>query len=506
VNRALAALAVLAAASTSRAAPPRPATFALIIGVNRSVDRDAEILHYADDDAAQYFELFRSLGARTYLLTDLDNDDRKLYPQAAAEAVAPTEHDLTDAVARLTGDLARAREAGVATVLYVVYAGHGNVGPDGGYVALADARLTGPDIRRAIIERTNADQTHLIVDACYSYLLVVGRGAGGSRRELHGFSGLSKVFPEDRVGLLLSTSSARISHEWQGVQAGVFSYEVRAGLQGAADADGDGLISYREIAAFVTRANEAIENPAYRPELYARPPTASATLLDIRTHDRLSLDGDHAGHYVVEDRRGVKLAEFHSARGQRVELVHRRDAGTLFVRDLDDGTELEVDPDGVADLAKLPRTAIAVANRGAADAVFGAVFALPFDRETVDSFRYPAPADVAIVVDPSRGARWRRYFGWAALGTGAALGVAAGANAWSAHSIRDSIPPGSSNAVVVEQNDRIRTRNELALGLSIAAGLVAITGGALLYWPDAGRSVIVVPGPSGVSAGLSLSF
>jgi hypothetical protein len=55
-------------------------------------------------------------------------------------------------------------------------------------------------------------------------------------------------------------------------------------------------------------------------------------------------------------------------------------------------------------------------------------------------------------------------------------------------------------------NDRIRTRNDLALGLGIAAGVVAIAGGALLYWPDTWRSVIVVPGPSGVSAAVSLSF
>src|SRR5262249_1200161 len=79
MTRVLVVLALIAAPAV--AAPARPATFALIIGVNHSVDRDADPLRYADDDAAQYFELFRSLGARTYLLTDLDDGDRKLYPQ-----------------------------------------------------------------------------------------------------------------------------------------------------------------------------------------------------------------------------------------------------------------------------------------------------------------------------------------------------------------------------------------------------------------------------------------
>ena len=51
--------------------PPRtrgPATFALIIGSNVSVDAELPPLKYADDDAALYLDLFRLLGARTYLL------------------------------------------------------------------------------------------------------------------------------------------------------------------------------------------------------------------------------------------------------------------------------------------------------------------------------------------------------------------------------------------------------------------------------------------------------
>src|SRR5262249_53571028 len=220
------------------------------------------------------------------------------------------------------------------------------------------------------------------------------------------------------------------------------------------------------------RANAAIANPAFRPELFARAPAASATLLDLRAPpgDRLSLDGDHAGHYVIEDSRGVKLAEFHSARGQRVDLVHRRDVGKLFVRDLDDGTEIPLDPDAGPELAAQPRVAIATADRGPSDAVFGAVFSLPFDRRDVEDFRFPAPADVAEITDESTAHRWRRFFGWASLGTGAALAITAGGYAWSSHSIRDSIPAGSSEAVVTDYNPRIRSRSHLARALRTAAG------------------------------------
>ena len=68
-----------------------------------------------------------------------------------------------------------------------------------------------------------ADETHLIIDACYSIFLAYSRGPGGARRPLYGFTRLKGITDNDRVGLLLSTSAARESHEWDALQAGVFS-------------------------------------------------------------------------------------------------------------------------------------------------------------------------------------------------------------------------------------------------------------------------------------------
>src|ERR1041384_4037494 len=65
------------------------ATFALIIGSNQSVDTNLAPLRYADDDAARYLDLFRLLGARTYLLTRLDDNTKRLDTQAAGEASDP---------------------------------------------------------------------------------------------------------------------------------------------------------------------------------------------------------------------------------------------------------------------------------------------------------------------------------------------------------------------------------------------------------------------------------
>src|SRR5689334_8851348 len=127
----------LAAAETQR--------LALIIGVNRSVDTNVPSLHFADDDAARYFDLFDTLGIPALLLTRMDDSTRRLHVPAAAVAQQPRLKELEAAVASLAARAREVEKRGDKTVLYVVYAGHGNVADGAGYVALEDARLTGKE-------------------------------------------------------------------------------------------------------------------------------------------------------------------------------------------------------------------------------------------------------------------------------------------------------------------------------------------------------------------------
>jgi len=140
----------------------------------------------------------------------------------------------------------------------VVYAGHGEVHDGAWSLTLEDARLGEAEWMTDVVERLGADQSHVIIDACHADLIAQARGPGGARRTLAGFVERDAASRAGRVGFLLSSSVSGESHEWAGFEAGVFSHEVRSGLYGAADADGDGMVTYREIAAFVARANEAI--------------------------------------------------------------------------------------------------------------------------------------------------------------------------------------------------------------------------------------------------------
>ena len=492
------------------------ALFALIIGVNASPAPDVAPLQYADDDAARYLDLFRALGARATVLSRLDANTRRLHPQAAAEAVLPRRAELTQAVDALARDIAQARARGVRSTLYVVYAGHGDVEETGWYLTLEDARLSGADLMAGVVERAGADQSHVIIDACHAYLLALPRGPGGTHRPLNGFVELEAASRAGRIGYLLSSSVSGESHEWAGFEAGVFSHEIRSGLYGAADANGDGQVTYAEIGAFVARANEAIASERFRPQVLARAPRDGDLLLDLRSRgDRqLRLDGPTGNaHYLLEDAQGVRLLDFHGAGTTPVRLVRPPGEGPLYLRRVADGMERTVPRvDAVVQMDKLPAVAARSRARGAAHHAFSQIFTLAFDDRAVATWSEHA-ADVRSRIDAEEtaretegaNARRRRILGVTALGVGAAAAVAATAFELSAHALHNGAPLGESHAQAVARNAQIDSRNHAALGLAIGAVGAAATGALLLLWPRATPAtpaweVAVSPGATQIGA------
>lgn len=392
-------LAPVASVASDGAAPlPHAvARFVLIVGVNAS-DTDPELdpLRYADDDAARWFELWRLLGARAYLLMSPDRDTARVHTQAAAEAAPATRAQLKAMVSAMRQDVAVARARGVTTEVYFIYAGHGNRDDDGGYLTLEDARLSPAAVFEEIIRAAAADRSHVIVDACYSYFLALDRGPGGHRRSLTGFVELERVATRGDVGLLLSTSTTSRSHEWEAFQAGVFSHEVRSGLTGAADADRDGVVSYLEIAAFVERANAPIPNERYRPKVYARAPSGSEVFADLRTAlgRKLEVPGDKSGRYYLEDARGVRVADLHNAAGTAVDL--RLPPGRLFLHDVERKLERGLPPDDAnLELGRLEATAASTRDRGAEHALFHLLFSEGFDQAAVAAYTPPTLVEIA---------------------------------------------------------------------------------------------------------------
>ena len=477
-------------------APVPPATsralFALIVGVNASLQADVAPLRYADDDAARYQDLFRALGARTYLLSTPDANTRRLHPQAAAESLPARHAELRQLVGVATRDIAQARSRGVPSTLYVVYAGHGDVDDRDWYLTLEDGRLTGAQLMSEVVEAANADQTHVIIDACHAYLLALPRGPGGSHRPLGGFVEREAAARAGRVGFLLSSSASGESHEWAGFEAGVFSHEVRSGLYGAADADGDGKVTYSEIGAFVARANETIKNDRFRPQVLARAPSQGDLLLDLRgrSERELRMDGPSgAAHYLLENGDGVRLLDFHGDGRSSVHLLRPPGDGALYLRRVSDGSERLVPPsEGALQMDRLPVALARSQARGAAHQAFSQIFALQFDGDAVTSWARSS-ADALVRLDASERTREidARRFRLRRLGAIAALTVAASAAVGaigfelSARGLSSGAPADESQRDAVGRNDRIAFRERVSIGLAVGS-LVAGLSGAWL-WP-----------------------
>ncbi len=520
---ALAPLAAVLASGANVAAqsatPESPrALFALVIGVNASPAPDVAPLQYADDDAARYLDLFRALGARAYVLSRLDDNTRRLHPQAAAEAVLPRRAELRQAVEALSRDIGQARARGVRSTLYVIYAGHGDVEGNSWFLTLEDDRLSGGQLLSEVVERAGADQTHVIVDACQAYLLALPRGPGGTRRPVAGFVELEAASRAGKVGFLLSSSMSGESHEWAGFEAGVFSHEVRSGLYGAADADGNGQVTYTEMAAFVARANQAITNERFRPRVVARAPREGDLLLDLRPgrDHELRLNGrDWDAHYLLEDGNGVRLLDFHGSATAPVHLIRPSGDGPLFLRRLADGTEWTIPRvDGVVEVDRLPRAVARVRSRGAAHHAFSQTFALAFDDTAVTEWRQEE-AETRVRFDAAEHERTvatetkhlRRVGALSAIGVSAAAAIAAAAVEVWAYRLEHEAPPAESQRDAVARNDSISLRNHIAVGFAI--GAVAAGSAALLLWPRATgvvSNVDLAASPEGAYVGAHWHF
>lgn len=329
----------------TRADEVRTRRYALIVTYNGSVDRGVRPLKYADDDGARYYELFSSVADEAVLLTTLDAESQRLFPDVAPHTRPPTRRQLRQSVAELAGKIRRDRANGLRAEVYLIFAGHGNVSPDGeGYLSLSDGKLRRSELYKDVIKPLDASMTHLIIDACHAYFMVKSRGGGsgdGTWRDDRAGESLDAELTAylqrrpgaptlpSTVGVIVSTSGAAEVHEWRRFRGGVFSHELRSGLLGAADVNGDRRVTYDELEAYLAAANAAITSPEARVNVHAQAPRQdrSRPLIRLDSFKRsttLELERGQ-GRYVLEDARGLRYADLHAdpQTTTRMVLLHR---------------------------------------------------------------------------------------------------------------------------------------------------------------------------------------
>ncbi len=457
-----------------------PAVFALIIGETAPPDKETLPLRFADDDAFATYGLMVQLASPNHviLLADPDAETRALYPDV--QALSPTTAAVRNATARLNRGMKEARNRGNRPVFYFFYTGHGDVKNNEGYVTIADGRFSRTDLLN-LIEASEADVNHVIIDACKSYYMVQRRGKG-SRRPISGRLPTQKGALPKRTGFFLSTSSDEDSHEWEVFQGGIFSHEMRSALRGAADLDGDFAVTYEEAAAFIRRANASIPEERFRPHFFARPPdnapSETAILTDFKHADgtRLSLKTEPSVHQYIENGVASRLLDLHPAAGKPVTVLVPKQR-PLFVRYPTLGAEISVPKGDVVNIDPLELSSRPVASRGAEHEAFARLFALPFDSSAVREYRlWKMQADAARDAPFSPKGDWVRRSlaigGAVLLGVGAAMtGVGIFANR--------SLDASSSGYEIQQANERIRATDVAAFTCYASGG---VTLASYLIW------------------------
>jgi uncharacterized caspase-like protein len=154
----------------------------------------------------------------------------------------------------------------------IYFAGHGAPDPnmpdnlyllptDADVNALASTAFPMWDVKTALRRQIRAERVIVIADACHS---------GGTRQGVDNptNSSFATLFEPSRRLTLTAAGDNELSLEdtrWGGGH-GVFTHHILEGLRGAADADGNGIVTFEEVAAFVTSRVSAATNGRQNPQ------------------------------------------------------------------------------------------------------------------------------------------------------------------------------------------------------------------------------------------------
>ena len=511
-------------ATTIASASGKTVAYAIVIGNNAPpASGTAEVLRplrYADDDAVRYAELFGRF-ARTHLLVVADADTQRRYPEVAGRAELPTLANVRRIVGELAVAMQQDRARGDRPVLYFAFSGHGARDEHGqAFLALLDAPLT-QDVLYELLGSLPTEVTHVIVDACHAGGVVGVRGGGSgdffaneadtraaptSTAEVEPILEATPLAQHPNIGVILATTLGEEAHEWSVVESGVFTHELLSGLVGAADVNGDLVIEYSEIQAFVAAANRDISDPRAIPRIIARPPATNlrSPLISLRALAGTHLvrgDASTLGHFHIELDNGQRYLDAHLERGVTVAIAVP-EGRSAVLRTAD--AEVDLPVRGAIAMVRLVLGPLATAARGSLDrSLRSALFASSFGRSYYEGF-VDSTGALGVTFAPDRDdahvhARGRGLaLGLAVVaGVAAATAVTTGVLAYQARADYDATMLQRPAADAKQRYDRY-------LPISIATGVTSVVAGVAAYWLWPRSAVRVTPTAEAGAYGLGV--
>jgi hypothetical protein len=253
------------------------ARFSVSVGANLGLAEE-EALRFANTDATQIDAAMREVGG-----VNTDN--------AFLLANADPAH-LLEVLARLGRRIAERRGAGEDSELFFYFSGHGSERE----LHMAGKRVAIDDIERRL-QGLGASFVVSVIDACRTSATSKGVRPMDAPPEISG-----RVNATGFVELRAAAQGepAQESNELQGA---VFTHYWSSGLRGAADADGDGVVTLDELYRFThaaTLARTATAVSVQRPTLASVLSVEGAIVVSSlrRTDARLSAGNSHARYLV----------------------------------------------------------------------------------------------------------------------------------------------------------------------------------------------------------------
>jgi len=502
------------------AAQARPKAYGLAIGNNAApMGMDAlPTLRYADDDATRFFQFFQRFADESRLLSVIDAETQRRYPEAGAVAKPPSLAELKSVVAelaqRISADVARGDESTV----YLSFSGHGAQEADGtAFLAFSDGPLTRQQLYDEVIAPLQPAFVNLFVDACHAEGVVGGRGGteldaptvalSAAQAQAAFETKLPTRFP--RLGALLASTVDQQAHEWSHIESGVFTHELLSALSGAADVNGDGQVEYSEVQAFIASANRDLADPRAVPRVVVLAPALNvhAPLMTLsRLRDTAFLVGRFSfGRFFVELASGQRALDAHLAPEQL--SVVAVPAGRVFVVAADQEAELLVASGETRRIESLRLVPRRDAARGALSAtlnreLFQSAFGATYYKGYVDS-----RGEVSVTFrPPGEPSSLERLEQRKALAAG--MQVASGALLVGALACAIGAGVSQSTYEHTELQRPAAEARQRVVALSTAAGLAGglALGAALagwVWWPQPGLQLSAQLNLQGGSIGLA---
>lgn len=332
------------------AVPARADTerFAVIIGHNTGA-ADEQRLKFAETDASRVAEVLGEIGG-------VPDENQVVLRGKTAEQVRR-------ALIATNERIRVGQRDGHEAVLVVYYSGHG----DADALHLGDTRLALREVE-ALVRGSSAQIRVLVIDSCRSGSVTRVKG-GKPAAPLALASGIDEM-PGEGLIVLTASTAGEDAQESDQLAGSFFTHYLLSGLRGAADADGDQIVTVAEAFSYTrehtilasSRTLSGTQHPTFHYDLRGRAEVVLADLGAARGRGRLTVPDGATWLVVRGAASGTVVGEI--VAGARRRTLSLR-PGTYLVRGrardalLEGSVTVEADRETRVDASSLERSTYA---------------------------------------------------------------------------------------------------------------------------------------------------